>query len=64
MAAPVLPVTAYPTRVRRTLVDFAGKLVRTGGRTILKVTRATFQQLKLEELWQRSGCPPGFAWRV
>ena len=62
VAAPVVPVTAYATRVRRTLVDFAGKIVRTGGRQILKVTRATFRQLKLDELWVRSADPPRFAW--
>lgn len=62
VAAPVVPVTAYATRVRRTLVDFAGKLVRTGGQTILKVTHATFRQLRLAELWTRSGDPPRFVW--
>jgi hypothetical protein len=62
VAAPVVPVTAYATRVRRTLIDFAGKLVRTGGRVILKVTRATFQQLRLGELWARSANPPRFVW--
>jgi hypothetical protein len=62
VAAPVVPVTSYPTRVRRTLVDFAGKIVRTGGYVILKVTRASLQQLKLEDLWRRSGDPPRFAW--
>lgn len=64
VAAPAVPVTAYATRLRRTLVDFAGKIVRTGGRTILKTTRAAFGQLKLDELWRRSGSPPGFAWRA
>ena len=62
VAAPVVPVTAYATRVRRTLVDFAGKIVRTGGRRILKVTRTTLQHLKLDELWDRSADPPRFAW--
>ncbi len=64
VAVPVVPVTAYATRVRRTLADFAGKIVRTGGRTILKATRAAFEQLKLDELWKRSGSPPAFAWRA
>lgn len=26
LAAPVVPVTAYATRVRRTLIDFAGQV--------------------------------------
>jgi hypothetical protein len=62
VAAPVVPVTSRPTRVRRTLVDFAGKIVRHGGYVILRVTRASLQQLKLEDLWRRSGAPPRFAW--
>lgn len=62
VAAPVVPVTAYATRVRRTRVDFAGKLVRTAGQTILKVTRFTFRHLRLDELWARNGDPPRFAW--
>jgi hypothetical protein len=62
VAAPVVPVTSYPTRVRRTLVDFAGKIVHHSGSIILRVTRATLHQLKLEDLWRRSGDPPRFAW--
>jgi len=62
VAAPVVPVTAYATRVRRTLVDFAGKIVRTGHQVILKVTDATFRQLRLDELWMRSASPPRFDW--
>lgn len=62
VAAPVVPVTAYATRVRRTLVDFPGKIVRTGGRVILRVSHATLRQLRLDELWTRSADPPRFAW--
>jgi hypothetical protein len=64
VATPVVPVSAYATRVRRTLVDFAGKIIRTGGQTILKVTRAALEQLKLKDLWERSASPPTFAWRT
>ncbi len=62
VAAPSVPVTAYPTRVRRVVIDFAAKLVRTGGKTLLKVTAATWNQLRIPELWERSGSPPTFAW--
>ena len=62
VGAPVVPVTAYATRVRRTLLDFAGKLVKTGGRVILKMTRVTLEQLRLDELWARSANPPRFVW--
>ncbi len=44
VAAPVVPVTSYPTRVRRTLVDFAGKIVRHSGYIILRVSRACLHQ--------------------
>jgi hypothetical protein len=62
VAVPVVPVAAYPTRVRRVVIDFAAKLVRTGGKTFLKVTAATWNQLRIPELWERSGNPPRFAW--
>jgi hypothetical protein len=62
VTAPVIPVTVRPTRLRRTLIDFAAKLVRTGGTRILKVTAATMKRLDLHELWRRSGSPPPFAW--
>jgi len=62
VTAPVVPVTAYPTRVRRVALDFAAKIVRTGGRTILKVTTATWHQLRIPELWERTAHPPRFAW--
>lgn len=66
VAAPVVPslvpLTARPTRVRRTLLDLAGKLVRTGGQRILKFTATAWKQLRLEELWSRSGSPPRIAW--
>jgi hypothetical protein len=58
----VIPVSAYPTTVRRKAVDFAAKIVRTGGRTILKVTEAVWDRLNLPLLWERSGCPPKINW--
>jgi len=61
VCADVVPLTAYPTRVRRTVIDFAAKLVRTGRQTILKVTAATWAAVKLEVLWYRSGAPPRLA---
>jgi len=33
----ILPITSYATTIRRKLVDFAAKVVRTGGELILKV---------------------------
>jgi len=53
--ADILPelTKSYPTTIRRTLVDFAVKIVRSGGRIILKVTHATMEQLKFDQLWYR-----------
>jgi hypothetical protein len=58
----VVPVTAYPTTVRRVLIDFAAKIVKHSGKIILKVTQATWERLQFQELWKRSGDPPVLAW--
>ena len=62
VTTPVVPITSYATRLRRKVIDFAAKIVRTGGRTILKVTRATWNELHIPTLWDRSRSPPRFAW--
>ena len=54
----VLPDSCYPVTFRRTLIDFAAKVVLKGGQIILKVTRTIYEQLKLEEIWIRSGTAP------
>lgn len=58
----IIPVTAYPTRFRRVIIDFAAKIVRHGGNTTLKVTQAVYDRLNLATLWQRATSPPLFAW--
>ena len=58
----VIPAVAYPTTLRRKAVDFAAKIVRSGGRSILKVTRAVWEGLNLPLLWERSHCPPKICW--
>jgi hypothetical protein len=55
---PVVPTTAYATTFRRRFLDVAGKIVHHAGRVVLKVTRATLDALKLDELWQRCSSPP------
>jgi len=57
VAEEVIPATCYPDSFRRTLIDFAAKVVSTGGQIILKVTRTLFDQLKLTELWRRCQIP-------
>lgn len=62
VAQEVVPLSSYPTTVRRRLIDVAGKIVRHAGQTVLKVTEATYNQLRLAQLWRLSGAPPRFAW--
>jgi hypothetical protein len=52
-----LPASSYATTVRRKAVDFAAKLVRTGGRLTLKVTRAVMASLRLDALWVQCQTP-------
>jgi len=59
----VIKLSSYATRVRRRLIDFAAKIVRTGGRIILKVTESTYASLRLNVLWQRANSPPRLTWR-
>lgn len=58
VCAPVIPVEAYPTTVRRRLFDQAGKLVRHAGRIVLKVTRFVWEHLCFDRLWRRAACAP------
>jgi len=57
-----VPPTSYATRIRRQVIDIAGKIIRTGGEVILKITEATFERLDLRTLWDRTADPPGFCW--
>lgn len=58
VTAPVVAITAYPTTLRRSLIDVAGKIVTHGGRVVLKVTGAVMKRLQFAELWQRCQSPP------
>jgi hypothetical protein len=49
----ILPLNSYPTTVRRKLIDFAAKVVRTGRTVSLKVCQTVMSSLKLELLWKR-----------
>ena len=53
----IIPATCYPNTFRRKLIDFAVKIVSTGGYIILKVTQSAFDQLQLKLLWQRINIP-------
>ena len=54
----VVAVTAYPTTVRRLLIDFAAKIVHHAGKIILKVPKATWKRLLFAELWKRCSRAP------
>lgn len=49
----VIPVESYPTTVRRLFIDIAGKVVKTGGKIVLKFRKELVEQLKLFTLWER-----------
>jgi hypothetical protein len=49
----ILPLHSYATTLRRKLIDFAAKVVRTSHEVILKVPLAVMDRLKLQILWTR-----------
>ncbi|MFQ5448554.1 MAG: IS1380 family transposase [Saprospiraceae bacterium] len=57
MLEDILPTTCYPNTFRRRVIDFAAKIVATGGHIILKVTQTVFEQLQLKLLWERVKIP-------
>ncbi len=56
------PAGCYATTVRRKVFDTAAKIVRSGGRVILKVTAAAWSALNFVVLWERSANPPKIIW--
>jgi hypothetical protein len=58
----VLEPVCYATTLRRRIIDFAAKIVRHGGRLVLKITAATCEQLNFFQLWERSLSPPRYGW--
>ena len=58
VAEDVIPQRYYPTRLRRGLIDFAAKIIRSGGKTIMKVTETVFEGIHIDVLWQRCNNPP------
>jgi len=57
-----IPLSSYARRLRQEVINSVGKLIRTAGRTILKVTEATARRLGLKELFERVASPPRFRW--
>ncbi len=57
VASKIIPVRCYATRLRREIIDIAVKIVRTGHRIILKVTRALWEALDVKTIWERCNNP-------
>ena len=53
----VMPIGSYATTVRRRALDFAAKVIETGGQIILKVTHAVMENLRFIDLWRRCQIP-------
>ena len=53
----VVPIGSYATTVRRKVLDFAAKIVKTAGQIVLKVTESTMKDVKFMKLWERSQMP-------
>jgi hypothetical protein len=47
----VIPIASYATTVRRRALDFAAKIVKTGGEILLKVTEMVMDALRFKDLW-------------
>ena len=62
VSEPVVPVKAFPTTLRRRLVDVAAKMVSHAGKTVLKVTAIAMDSLRFKELWERCLSAPKFVW--
>ena len=53
VSTPVLPIGSYASTVRRRLIDIAGKIVFHGKETVLKVSKAYLESLRLPEFFRR-----------
>jgi hypothetical protein len=58
VGAPLVPIGAYATTVRRRLIDIAGKIVSHSGKIVLKISSACFESLGVPELFQRCKTAP------
>jgi hypothetical protein len=54
--SPVIAITWYASTFRRKCLDIAGKIIRTGGRTVLKIPEVISTSLDFSTLWEKSDC--------
>jgi hypothetical protein len=62
VSSPVIPISSFPTTLRRKIVDVAAKIVSHSGRLVLKITADVMTRLHFKELWLRCLSVPRFAW--
>ncbi len=60
VCVPAVSITAYPATLRRILIDLAGKIVRTGGKIILKIAESVMRLLRFDKLWEKCSQVPSF----
>jgi len=53
----VVPVNSYATTFRRTLLDFAARIVKKGNRIMLQVSLAIRDRCKVEQIWNLCNNP-------
>jgi len=58
VAAPILPIGAYASTIRRRLIDIAGRIVSHSRKLVLKVSTACFEGLHLQKLFERCKTAP------
>jgi hypothetical protein len=54
----VIPVTAYPSTLRRILIDFAAKITTRSRNIILNVTKTVYETINIDQIWERCQSPP------
>jgi len=57
VASGIISITCYPTTFRRQMIDFAVKIISSGGKYILKVTQIIYDQLNIKRLWELVNAP-------
>jgi len=56
-----IPPVCYPHTFKRRFIDVAGKVVKTSGYLVLKMTKAVWDRLNVPEVWKRVNSPPAIS---
>jgi hypothetical protein len=49
----VISIKSYASTIRRKLVDFAAKIIKTGNEIILKISRAIMETYQIQTIWKK-----------